>query len=99
MKRRYAYYVVFGKDGFVGHVNSYGLAEDIIAEHGGGFCKGAMNLKEVEKYKALYAKTPATQKAMREEYRRLMADYMNGRGNRSAIEKRLSELARMGVSD
>lgn len=99
MKRKPNYYVVVCNDGFITHTNTYQLALDVMDDHRGGFCKGAMNLAEVEQYKESYATKPATQKALRDEYRRLMDDYMSGRGVQRAIEKRLMELAKLGVSD
>lgn len=96
MPRRPNYYVVVCNDGFITHTNTYPLAQDLIEEHGGGFCKGCMNLDEVTAYKKA-----ASEKMKTKEHAtlRAMDSFLTSGGKDFKAKQTLEHLARLGVTD
>ena len=101
MKRQSNYYVVVCDDGFVTHVNTYPVAQNIIDEHGGGFCKGCANLHEVAAYKKHYAEKNGTDNTtqLKSAYRKAMDVFLASNGKDLKAGGVLKQLASMGISD
>lgn len=97
--RKPNYYLVICNNGHIECVSTYPLAEHVIEEQGGGFCKGCANLEEVEAFKKFYAKPKSTPTDLSAQYRAAMQAFLTSNGRDLKAKKILERLAKLGIVD